>query len=266
MTTVALIYDFDGTLTPGNMQEHRFIPDIGLDVSAFWNEVENTAITKNMDPTLAYMYVMLESSKRAGISVFREDLVSKGNEIKYFPGVENWFDRITDYGLTKGIDIEHYVISSGNGEIIEGSSIASKFKKIYASQYLYDDTGVAVWPSVAINFTTKTQYLFRINKNVHDIFDRSLVNKYVPQKDRAIPFKQMVYLGDGETDIPCFRLLKDMGGLSIAVYDEGKKREAEKFIEDGRVNYIALADYTDGSDIDVAIKSYINWIAIMGGV
>ncbi len=258
---LALIYDFDGTLAPGNMQERQFIPDVGMTASDFWTEVDAVAEENYADGILTYMFVMLEKARAAGMPVKRDDLVARSHEIEFFPGVENWFPRIDEYGRKRGVCIEHYVISSGNSEIIEGTSIAGRFAKIYASKFLYDGKGFAVWPAVAINFTTKTQYLFRINKGAHDWKDSSIINRFVPPEERPVPFENMVYIGDGETDVPCFRLVKDLGGLSIAVYASGAREQAEQYRKEGRVNSVAPAVYTEGSDLDSAVKSYVDLVA-----
>ncbi len=259
--TLAVIYDFDGTLAPGSMQNHRFIPETGMATDKFWELVEGMALEHQMDPTLSYMFVMTETARKAGIPVRREDLMSKADELVYFPGVEDWFERTNNHGRRMGVDIEHYVISSGNSEIIEGTSIAHHFKKIYASKFLYDDAGNAIWPALAINFTTKTQYLFRINKNAHDVNDRKVINDYRPRAERAVPFEQMIYIGDGETDVPCFRVVKDMGGLSIAVYDEGCKANADVYLEQGRVNCTAEADYRENKRLDRLVRAYTELVA-----
>lgn len=258
---LALIYDFDGTLAPGNMQDRQFIPDIGMTSAEFWREVYAVAEENLADDILSYMFVMLEKAKRAGMPVRREDLLARSREIEFFPGVEGWFDRINRYGDSRGAAVEHYVISSGNSEIIEGTSIADRFTRIYASKFLYDSQGFAVWPAVAINFTTKTQYLFRINKGAHDWKDISIINKYVPQSERPVPFENMIYIGDGETDVPCFRLVKDLGGLSIAVYASGAHEQAELYRKEGRVNSVTPADYTENSGLDCVVKSYIDLVA-----
>ena len=258
---LAIIYDFDGTLAPGNMQERQFIPEIGMTAAEFWAEVDEVAEVNLADGILTYMFVMLERAKAAGKKIRREDLVARSQITGFFPGVEEWFDRINAYGRDKGIFVEHFVISSGNSEIIESTSIASRFKRIYASKFMYDPDGVAVWPAVAINFTTKTQYLFRINKGAHDWKDSAVINKYIPQDERPVPFENMIYIGDGETDIPCFRLVKDLGGLSIAVHDEGKQGQAETYRTDGRVNSVAPANYTENSALDCTVKSYMDLVA-----
>ena len=258
---LALIYDFDGTLAPGNMQERQFIPDIGMTAADFWKEVDALAQEHYADGILTYMFVMLEKARASGRPVRREHLVAKSHEIEFFPGVEDWFTRIDEYGREKGVCVEHYVISSGNSEIIESTAIADRFTRIYASKFLYDARGFAVWPAVAINFTTKTQYLFRINKGAHDWEDSSIINQFVPPEERPVPFQNMIYIGDGETDVPCFRLVKDLGGLSIAVYADGAHHQAEQYRREGRVNSVAPAVYTDGSELDCAVRSYIDLVA-----
>ena len=263
-TPMAIIYDFDGTLAPGNLQEGRFIPDIGMKASDFWEEVNHTAKVRQADPILIYMLLMLEKARAARISVHPDDFKKRGAEIKFFEGVPEWFDRISDFGKSNGVNIEHYIVSSGNAEIIEGSQIASKFKKIYASRFMFDENDVAYWPALAINFTTKTQFLFRINKGAHDLSDDREINQFVEMKDRPVPFENMVYIGDGATDVPCFRLVKDMGGLSIVVFGPRKRKareSANRFIDDGRVHCSALADYSENKELDRIVKAQIGLVA-----
>ena len=226
-TPMAIIYDFDGTLAPGNLQEGRFIPDIGMKASDFWEEVNHIAKVQQADPILIYMLLMLEKARAARISVHPDDFKKRGAEIKFFEGVFEWFDRISDFGKSKGVNIEHYIVSSGNAEIIEDTPIASKFKMIYASRFLFNENEVAYWPALAINFTTKTLFLFRINKGAHDLSDDREINQFVEMKDRPVPFENMVYIGDGATDVPCFRLVKDMGGLSIVEFGPRRRKARE---------------------------------------
>ena len=260
-TPMAVIYDFDGTLAPGRMQDRRFIPDMGVDVEEFWNEVNRTTAQHGADPILCYMHVMLKKSREAGIEVRREDLEARGRETAFFPGVESWFGRCNGYARERGVNLEHYVVSSGNSEIIEGTSVAGEFRRIYASRFLYDERGVAVWPAVAINFTTKTQYLFRINKGALDETDLPLINKYVPHSQRAVPFGSMVYVGDGETDVPCFRVMRDMGGLSLAVHDEGQRENALQYLHDGRVDAVAPADYRACQALEDIVRRRIDLVS-----
>lgn len=261
---MAIVYDFDGTLAPGNMQEGQFIPDIGMRPKEFWNEVESLSKANQADRILMYMHLMLRKADQKGISVHLKDFRKRGEQVEFFQGVEDWFDQIDAYGLSKGIHIEHYVVSSGNAEIIEGTHIASHFTKIYASKFIFNQNDTAIWPAQAVNFTTKTQYLFRINKDAHDLSDDTVINEYVKMDDRPIPFANMIYIGDGETDVPCFRLVKDLGGLSIAVYKpktRNKLRKAKQFLEEQRVHSVVPADYREGEKLDKVVKAYIDLVS-----
>lgn len=263
-TPMAVVYDFDGTLAPGNLQENTFIPDVGMKPEDFWAEVNQLAKARQADRILMYMYLMLEKARAAKISVHPDDFRERGEKIRYFDGVEDWFDRINQYGKARGVEVEHYIVSSGNTEIIEGTSIASKFKGIYASKFLFDQNGVACWPAVAINFTTKTQFLFRINKGARDLSDDREINQFVEMKDRPVPFENMVYIGDGETDVPCFRLVKDLGGLSIVVFKphtRNARDNPDRFIRDGRVHCSAPADYSEDRKLDRIVKTQIDLVA-----
>ena len=261
-TKMALVYDFDGTLAPGHMQNRQFIPDtIGMEVEEFWEEVNRRAEIHEADPILTYMYVMLEKCREAGVRVHREDLAARSEETTFFPGVESWFERISRYAKTQKVELRHHVISSGNAEIIEATSIARYFHRIYASRFMYDQEGVAVWPAVAINFTTKTQYLFRINKGALDQRDMPMINRHIPREQRAVPFENMVYLGDGETDVPCFRVIRDTGGLAVAVHEERGKTAALEYLRDGRVDTVAPADYREGQRLDRLVQSRIDLVA-----
>ncbi len=262
--TMAIVYDFDGTLAPGNMQEHQFIPDIGMEPPEFWQEVNQLSKCHQADDILMYMYLMLQKARAAGVPVRLGDFRKRGEGIKLFPGVTGWFGRISEYGRGAGLAVEHYLVSSGNAEIIEGSPIAGEFKAIYASKFMFDENGVASWPALAINYTNKTQYLFRINKCAHDLSDNTRINAVVPRNERPIPFENMVYIGDGPTDVPCFRVVKDQGGLSIAVFNPAKPdapAKAEQFRRDGRVHQVAPANYTEGSVLQTVVERRIAEVA-----
>lgn len=260
---MVIAYDFDGTLAPGNMQEYDFIPALNMLSKHFWTSVNVLAEKHEMDQILAYMYTMLEEAQKAKVSVRKTDFKIFGANIELFPGAKDWFKRINVYAKAKGVRLEHFIISSGIREMVEGTPIYKEFKKVYASGFMFDHNGVACWPALAVNYTTKTQYLFRINKGSLDVHDNSIINKYVPKDQRPVPFEHMVFVGDGETDIPCMRLVKDQGGHSIAVYNSGKhgaKKKAEQLIKDGRATLAATADYQEGSAIDKAIKAIIDKI------
>ncbi len=259
--TVALIYDFDGTLAPGNMQEYDFIPAVGKSNKEFWSEANSLAEQQDADMVLTYMARMIQEAKSKGVSLRREAFQESGRNVTLFKGVKEWFSRINAYGEQRGIRVLHYINSSGLKEIIEGTEIAHEFRNIYACSFLYDVDGIAYWPAVAVNYTNKTQFIFKINKGVESVFDSKLVNRYIPENERAVPFSQMIYVGDGTTDIPCMRLVKNFGGHSIAVYNpeqKGARKDMSSLIHDNRVNHICPADYSEGSDIDKIVKLIID--------
>jgi len=252
---VAILYDFDNTLCTKDMQEYSFIPNLGMEAEEFWDECNDFAKSEKMDSILTCMYKMIDKSNSNHMSIKRDDFARLGKEIEFFPGVEGWFDLINEFGYKLGLNIEHYIISSGLKEIIEGTSIAKEFDEIYACEYFYDHNGVAIWPKMAINYTNKTQFLFRINKGVFDVYNNCDLNKVIPEKERHTPFKNMIYLGDGMTDIPCMKLIKDRGGKSIAVYKKGHKNKVDSLLVDNRVNFLSEADYQKGSELyDIVTK------------
>jgi hypothetical protein len=254
---VAICYDFDGTLSPKTMQEYNFIPKLGIKPKQFWSTVKKKAKEEDADEILTYMGLMLDLAER------KKDFKAYGQDVKLFPGVEGWFKRINGYGRKKGVSIEHYIISSGIKEMIDGTKIKSKFKKVYASFFSYDDYFKAVRPALAINYTTKTQFLFKINKGILDVFDSEKVNTWIPKKVRRVPFERMIFVGDGMTDIPCMKLVKEEGGYSIAVYrshvPKARKRSRD-LLEQDRVNSIAPADYRYKKALDIRIKGVIDKI------
>ena len=259
--TVALIYDFDGTLAPGNMQEYDFIPAVGKSNMEFWHEANTLAEEQDADQVLTYMARMLQAAQSKGLSLRREAFRESGRNVRFYAGVEEWFRRINRYGEERGVNILHYVNSSGLKEIIEGTPIADKFRKIYACSFLYNVDGIAYWPGVAVNYTNKTQFIFKINKGVESVYDTKQVNTYMEEKHRPVPFSRMIYVGDGTTDIPCMRLVKNFGGHSIAVYnpkDKSKRREMNTLIRDNRVNHVCSADYSEGKEMDIVVKAIID--------
>ena len=259
--SIALIYDFDGTLAAGNMQEYDFIPAVGKSNSEFWNEANLLAERQDADQILTYMALMLREAQAKGLSLRREAFQESGKKIELYDGVMEWFDRINAYGEERGVRVLHYINSSGLKEIIEGTPIADKFRKIYACSFLYNVDGIAYWPGVAVNYTNKTQFIFKINKGVESVYDTKQVNKFMEEKQRPVPFSRMIYVGDGTTDIPCMRLVKNFGGHSIAVYnpkDEAKRGEMNTLIRDNRVNHVCPADYSEGTEMDTVVKTIID--------
>ena len=260
---VALMYDFDKTLCTKDMQEYGFIPALGMSAAQFWGEVDALTNAQEMDSILAYMYRMVEKAGERDIPITRETFRRLGADVEYFRGVPSWFERITRYGEEAGVQVEHYIVSSGIKEIIEGTEIARFFHKIYACEFMYGEDGTIKWPKFAVNYTAKTQFLFRINKGVLtvDSQSNSKLNQYTPERERRVPFHNMIYIGDGLTDVPCMKLVKTNGGQSIAVY--GSQREygaASSLLAAERVNYVAPADYTEGSRVDTLVKAIIRKI------
>lgn len=259
-TIVAFIYDFDHTLCTTDMQNYSFIPSLNIEPKEFWQKANDLSKNEHMDNLLAYMFLMIQESKKRNLPINRQAFVDLGKDIQFFPGVKDWFPRLNAYGKERGVEVQHYVISSGNEEIIEGSDIYPFFKKVFACEYLYDENGSAVWPKSVINYTTKTQFLYRINKGVLDISENDKVNASVPDKDKPVPWTNMVYIADGLTDVPCMKLVRGNGGTSIAVYDR-KKTPARRLFNDGRVDFFCEADYSDGSTLDYIAKLLIDKIA-----
>ena len=258
---IALMYDFDKTLCTKDMQEYTFIPNVGLTPEEFWAEAGELSAGKKMDPVLAYMYLMREKAHAAKIPVKREAFVRLGRDLEFFPGVESWFERINRFGKELGVTTEHYIISSGLREIIEGSSIYGAFRDVFACEFLYDENDTVCWPKNAVNYTTKTQFLFRINKGVLDIDNDADLNRYTPEDDRRVPFRSMIYIGDGLTDVPCMKLVKVNGGYSVAVYPEGKRDRVKELLAGDRVNLIEPADYSEGSGLELAVKDMMRKMA-----
>lgn len=245
---VAFMYDFDKTLCTKNMQEYSFIPDVGMEPEEFWQKVVEMKDKEHMDSTLAYLYMTLKSLKDKGAPSRREDLMKYGDSLELYPGVKEWFSLMNSYCESLGLKAEHFIISSGLKEIIEGCSISKEFKEIYACEFLYDVNGEPIWMKDVVNYTTKTQFVFRINKGVLDISDDERVNSFLPDDERPVPFTNMIYFGDGSTDVPCMKLIKIQGGHSVAVYD-GSRRAADELFKAGRVNFICKADYSKDGEL-----------------
>lgn len=259
-TVIALIYDFDGTLSPQNMQEYDFFDAIGIkNKSQFWAENSKLVHKHEASNILCYMKLMIDKAHNADVSIKRQQFVEFGKSIVLYKGVKEWFRLTEEVAKANDVKIEHYINSSGLKEMIEGTTIAKEFKEIYACSFMYVDD-VAVWPAVAVDFTAKTQFLFMINKGISKVSDNAKINEYVPEDQRPIPFKHMIYFGDGETDIPCMKLVKQQGGYSIAVYkprNPKKKAGAEKLVRDGRVNFACPADYSRNSEIYSTVEAIV---------
>jgi 2-hydroxy-3-keto-5-methylthiopentenyl-1-phosphate phosphatase len=258
---VAILYDFDSTLATSDMQNFGFIPSLGMTPAEFWGKTTEFSNKSGVERTLSYLYMMCAMTKQKGIKMTKEWLGEQGKNIEFFPGVLTWFKRINDFGDSCGVKVEHYLISSGNKEIVDGCAIAKEFKVVYACEFLFDDvTKEPTWPKLAINYTQKTQYFFRISKGVYDATDDAGVNEKRP--DRRVPYSNIIYIGDGMTDIPAMIIAKGNGGKSIAVYPRGKEEKVQDLYKDGRVNYVCPADYRSGMELEKVMQLIIQGVAI----
>ena len=257
----AIMYDFDRTLCTKDMQDYSFIPSLGMTESEFWHFSNSLAQKEHMDSILSYMYAMVKFSKDKDIPLLREKLVNMGKNVELFDGVETWFKRINDFGSSLGMQVEHYVISSGMKEIIEGTKISDQFKSIFACEFLYDESGNGIWPKTDVNYTNKTQFVYRINKGVLDVANDNDLNRSMPDDSKRVPFCNMIYIGDGLSDVPCMKMMKAYGGYSIAVYQE-KDSKVDDLLKRRRVDYIYPADYRENSGLDITVKNILRKMSI----
>jgi hypothetical protein len=255
----ALMYDFDKTLSPKDMQEYAFIPGLGMEPKEFWKKCDDLVQENNMDQILAYMYVMRREARGKRL-LTRDELRGLGAGVELFAGVESWFSRINAYANVLGMKAEHYIISSGLKEIIEGTSIAHEFEAIFAAEYYYNEYNEPEWPAMAVNYTSKTQFLFRINKGVLDVRENRGINEYMPENKRHVPFRNMIYIGDGFTDVPCMKLVREKGGHSIAVFDSDRSC-VDDLVSQGRADFGIAADYSQGSGMEKAVFAILNQAA-----
>ena len=260
---VALIYDFDGTLSPGNMQEFGFIQAVGSTPEDFWTRSDGIAVGQDASNVLAYMKLMFDEAKLHDIKLRKKDFLKFGQHIQLYDGVREWFSLVNEYGAAHGVRIEHYINSSGLKEIIEGSPIAGEFKHIFAGTFIYDKNGEAEWPGIAVDYTAKTQFLFKISKGIFSSRDAKQVNASMADDKKRIPFNHMIYFGDGDTDVPCMKIVGMFGGHSLAVYDpsnEKKRAAAAKLKRQGRVAFAAPAIYTKDSEAFKVVCAIIDKI------
>ena len=260
---VAFLYDFDKTLCTADMQNYAFIPSLGMTPAEFWPVANGFGSANRMDGILAYMYTMIRESEKRNMPLTREKLINMGKDIVLYSGVEDWFRRINAFGAEQGVRVEHYVISSGLKEIIEGCPISTEFKEIYASEFFYDESGKPVWPKMAVNFTAKTQFVYRINKGVLDVSDDKTLNDSMPDDSKRVPFTNMIYVGDGLSDVPCMKMMRAYGGQAIAVYQETNRMAVEELMAKHRVDFIFKADYSEGTPLDLTVKNIIRKMAIV---
>ena len=259
---IAFLYDFDKTLCTTDMEDYAFIPSLGFTPSEFWGKANEFGWQNRMDGLLAYMYTMIQECAAQGIKLDRPFLNRCGQSIQLFPGVRDWFARINAFGESLGVQVEHYVISSGLREIIEGSGIAHEFKQIYACEFYYNETGDACWPKLDVNFTNKTQFVYRINKGILDVSRDKELNDSMPDDSKRVPFTTMIYMGDGLSYVPCMKMMRAYGGQAIAVYQASNRQGVEKLLADGRVDFIFPADYRADTELDRTVRDILRKMTI----
>ena len=259
---VALLYDFDKTLCTTDMQDYAFIPSLGYTPDEFWAIANGFGRENRMDGILAYMYTMIEECRKKNIPLTRDYLMTAGHAICLLPGVREWFARINAFGESVGVTVEHYILSSGLKEIIEGSGISGEFREIFASEFFYDRSGLAAWPKLDVNYTSKTQFVYRINKGILDVSEDRALNASMPDDSKRVPFQNMVYIGDGLSDVPCMKMMRAYGGEAIAVWQENNRSEVEQLLRQNRVDFIFPADYREGTGLDRTVREIIRKMAI----
>ena len=259
---IAFLYDFDKTLCTTDMEDYAFIPSLGYTPAEFWGKANAFGWENRMDGLLAYMYTMIQECAAQNIKLDRAFLNHCGESIQLFPGVREWFARINAFGESLGVQVEHYVISSGLREIIEGSGIAQEFREIYACEFYYNENGDACWPKLDVNFTNKTQFVYRINKGILDVSRDKELNDSMPDDSKRVPFTNMIYMGDGLSDVPCMKMMRAYGGQAIAVYQASNRQGVEKLLADGRVDFIFPADYREGMELDRTVRDILRKMTI----
>ena len=259
---IAFLYDFDKTLCTTDMEDYAFIPSLGYTPAEFWGRANAFGWENRMDGLLAYMYTMIQECAAQNIKLDRAFLNHCGESIQLFPGVREWFARINAFGESLGVQVEHYVISSGLREIIEGSGIAQEFREIYAWEFYYNENGDACWPKLDVNFTNKTQFVYRINKGILDVSRDKELNDSMPDDSKRVPFTNMIYMGDGLSDVPCMKMMRAYGGQAIAVYQASNRQGVEKLLADGRVDFIFPADYREGMELDRTVRDILRKMTI----
>ena len=259
---IAFLYDFDKTLCTTDMEDYAFIPSLGYTPAEFWGKANAFGWENRMDGLLAYMYTMIQECAAQNIKLDRAFLNHCGESIQLFPGVREWFARINAFGESLGVQVEHYVIASGLREIIEGSGIAQEFREIYACEFYYNENGDACWPKLDVNFTNKTQFVYRINKGILDVSRDKELNDSMPDDSKRVPFTNMIYMGDGLSDVPCMKMMRAYGGQAIAVYQASNRQGVEKLLADGRVDFIFPADYREGMELDRTVRDILRKMTI----
>ena len=262
--TIALVYDFDGTLIPKTMQDYTIIPRLKLRSEKFWSDIMEEAEATDGEVMMIYMRQLITRANSMNIKITKNEFKMMASKIKYFKGVLTWFDNINKYlkHNHKRIKVAHYVISAGHHEILESTAIRKKLTNVFGSQYYFNEQGHATFPKVVVTDTAKTQFLFRINKGKEKVSDS--INSHMPEELRPIPFENMIYIGDGLTDVPSMALIKKQNGHAVSVYPRGSKKQkkvSNDLLAAKRVDFIAEANYTRNSILFKRICLIIDMIS-----
>ncbi|MDR3021969.1 MAG: haloacid dehalogenase-like hydrolase [Clostridiales bacterium] len=257
---VALCYDFDKTLCPKDMQEYALFDKLRINASQFWELCDIQAKNNGMDKVLSYMKMTVEMAARNEYCLTKSDFFDMGKQVELYQGVQTWFNRINTYAEKLNINLEHYIISAGQQEIIEGVSIAKYIKAIFASEFVYNQNENPIWPKRVVNYTQKTQYMYRINKGALDLYDEQKVNLAMPHDQRRVPFRNMIYIGDSYTDIPAMSLLSSKGGFAIGVYNpvDDNTVAVKQLLMENRISFFAPADYRKGSKLELLVTKILD--------
>ncbi len=264
---IGIVYDYDQTLSPTYMQDEVLFPKFGINPSEFWKRCKILVEEQGYESELAYLKAIIDYLEMDGPS--NADLEELGRGLQFFPGLPEMFEELdavlSDEHRAMGVRIEHYIVSSGIKALIDGSRLRPYCKEIFGCEFAENAAGRISFPRRVISHTSKTQYLFRINKGMLDPAED--VNDHMPDHLRPIPFPNMVYLGDGPTDVPCFTVMKRFGGHSIAVYnpDDRTRTSFRKAYQlagvAGRIKHIAPADYRAGSHLRLLLEETVLEIA-----
>lgn len=255
---IAICYDFDKTLSPSDSSlDFGYFDKLGITKEQFWHETQTSPTLQKMDNILAYLYYAIYKANKLNVDITKQDFINFGKNAYFYKGVEDWFDRINNYAKKQGYILEHYIISAGLKEVITNTKIAKHFKKIYASTYMYENDK-PIWPAFVVNYTNKTQYLFRVKKNIL-VENDNRVNERMIGKNVRIPFENMIYIGDSVTDIPCMSIMVKNGGTSIGVYENcpAKKELMLKLYKNNRINHYVYADYSEESELEKTVQNTI---------
>ncbi|MFV0322699.1 MAG: HAD family hydrolase [Alphaproteobacteria bacterium] len=260
---IAFVYDFDGTLTPQDSFTYSVLPALGMDRFRFWENVDKLGSHKQADPHGAGMLYLKQLAESQNITLTRDWFAATASNLTFCEGIESeWFPHINSFASALGFKPRHYIISAGQLEVIEACKIAPEFDGIYANEFFYDDNGKAQWPAHIVNSTNKLQFLFRIHKGLFDLGNYLELYEHMPHINRLVPFENIIFIGDGETDVPCMKVTKNRGGLALSVYpNDDYRNTAQRLYAQNRVEACFRADYRKNSPLSQYIIEHLQKLA-----